>query len=312
MKHKEISITLILLLVILNIAGVSFDSDTLHYITFPFYQIGSLIRSLSQSGTVGNILSWIIYLLVISLPLLYLKFIKKETNKNDIILIIFNFCLVIFLYFWINPGYISTTTKIQGYANVVFVIFGCILYSLLLLYVLLELINKIKNSSELSILRIILGSLKAILYLLIFIVFGNLLSEFLSIHNQINEFDAQYGSKLFINIIQFLIKALPYLLSIYLVLKLHDFVLSHYRNPYSQESVQLLESTSTFSMKTLIITLISLLVYLVIVLFLLSSSNMTFTFTIPITPLLLMTSIILFNQLYRSNKALYDENQGFI
>lgn len=70
MKRREISIVLILFLVALNLGGINFQTNFMHIITFPYAQIGNILRMFSQSE---NNIACIVYLLVSLSPLLYLK-----------------------------------------------------------------------------------------------------------------------------------------------------------------------------------------------------------------------------------------------
>lgn len=315
MKRREISIVLILFLIALNLGGINFQSNFMHIITFPYAQIGNILRIFSQSENIGNIVAWILYLLVSLSPILYLKFIKKEKSNNDYMLIIYSLCLFVFIYFWINPGLVMTGILKPGFSSLFQLIIAAILHSILLIYVISEFMRKIDQSKDLSVLRLVLSALTILQYVLLFVVFGILLSEFVF---DISSLDFNYvvpGYELFIIFFKFITKALPYVLSILLISRLIYFVEDHYRNPYSDENILTLESISKSSYQYLLISLVMIIIYLGSLLIfneLTTIALQQYQFSIPVFSIILMVLILLLNKLYQSNKAIFDENKGFI
>lgn len=75
-------------------------------ISFPFVQIGYLVRTMSLSGPFGNVIAWIVYVLFCIAPLILLSVrIKKGLHKSeDILLILLCILLFVSIYYMINPG----------------------------------------------------------------------------------------------------------------------------------------------------------------------------------------------------------------
>lgn len=75
-------------------------------ISFPFVQIGYLIRTISLSGSLGNAIAWIAYVSFCSSPLILiaLRIRKKIHGKEDTLLLLLSTLLFITMYYMINPG----------------------------------------------------------------------------------------------------------------------------------------------------------------------------------------------------------------
>jgi len=74
----------------------------LKILTFPFTLLGNALRSLSLSGTIGNIAAIVLYLAIAALPLLF-KW-KKKWQKEDWLLPVTSVLILYVLYYFINPG----------------------------------------------------------------------------------------------------------------------------------------------------------------------------------------------------------------
>ncbi|MBQ3256469.1 MAG: hypothetical protein IJA67_03540 [Oscillospiraceae bacterium] len=80
---------------------------------FPFAPIAKGLRLLSLSGTVGNLLAWVIYVLLCALPLLPLWLLrrKEKSAKSDLLFVLLIPVLAIALYRLINPTGLLASTE---------------------------------------------------------------------------------------------------------------------------------------------------------------------------------------------------------
>lgn len=164
---------------------------------------------------IGNIFAWGIYILIGLSPLIYLKFIKKDSHKHDLILYILSIFLLFFLYFWINPGYLIYRQHQENLALFIRILFASILYTLIILYLILEFNERMKSSSNLSTLRIHRIGLISLQFLFVFMIFGPYLSDITNrIYTAYNPYYHQGNVSTFIFLfLRFISQILPLALS---------------------------------------------------------------------------------------------------
>lgn len=111
--------------------------------TFPFEQIGWGLRQLSLSGTVGNVVAIIIFLLVGAIPCCIFYMLKKHGKfcKMDYALYAISVLLLVVLYYMINPGLLQNTMLGSGT-----VLLSGTFYSVLVGYLVLRMISENKKT----------------------------------------------------------------------------------------------------------------------------------------------------------------------
>lgn len=325
MNLKRNSIILALSLLGLNIMGVTIQSNPL---TFPYQQIASMLRLFSSEHPVGNVFAWIAYVGICIAPIILLKWLKKKSDLHDVIIFIYSFLLFIFLYIWINPRVIEFGSRVNNFTPMLLVIFGSILQLLLLLFFSIEIAQRIKEFNNLSLLKVLLNILAFGAYAIIFVVMGIHLSEFFSniifstttstsgFWMNSTNFDPSQSLNFwptFMVIINFIVYILPYGIMLHLIYKLHDFVSDHYRHGYSDDNQLTLQTLVDKATRYILIILVSQIA--IQLLFVVSARfiNMgDFKFGIPFTSIGFILLLLFFNQFYKQNKELADENKGFI
>lgn len=102
----------VLILFILNIFKANIFNMK-QIIFFPYYQISNMLRIMSLSGNIGNIVSWAIYILISIIPIILFIRIKKKNNLKNIDYLLFLISLLIFstIYLGINPNIIEIILK---------------------------------------------------------------------------------------------------------------------------------------------------------------------------------------------------------
>ncbi|MFY9283318.1 MAG: hypothetical protein WAO56_04270 [Miniphocaeibacter sp.] len=112
---KKLTIFLIMEVLILFILNI-FKANIFNMkqiIFFPYYQISNMLRIMSLSGNIGNIVSWAIYILISIIPIILFIRIKKKNNLKNIDYLLFLISLLIFstIYLGINPNIIEIILK---------------------------------------------------------------------------------------------------------------------------------------------------------------------------------------------------------
>lgn len=144
--------------------------------SFPFEQIGSILRTLSLSGDVQNLFAIVLYILFCSSPILYLIYrrSKKRHASEDYILIFISFCLFCSIYLCINPGYISEVTGLSFLTEQqLYTALGSTLWSVIICYILFRTLKGIERKEAPDLLIIIRYIVTAITILTVLDIFGN-------------------------------------------------------------------------------------------------------------------------------------------
>ena len=82
-----------------------YQEASMKYITFPWEQLGALLRGLSLSGFAGNITAWILFLIIGALPLVICAVLaaRHRLRQADILLPVLTIVLYVALWFFTNP-----------------------------------------------------------------------------------------------------------------------------------------------------------------------------------------------------------------
>ena len=110
------------------------------YITFPWAQLGTALRRLSLSGSVGNAAAWGLFFLIGAIPLAAaaILYVRRRSCKADILLAALSIMLYVSIWFYINPSYMDVYLSPLPVGEFSGYILGTVLYSLLLTWVLLR------------------------------------------------------------------------------------------------------------------------------------------------------------------------------
>ena len=153
--------------------------------TFPFEPVGALLRAMSLSGIIGNILAILIYLLIGLLPVGALLWIRRRRKFcwEDLLLAVLSPVLFLTMYLMINPGlmeqWMGAVFGISGGSVVGKALLGGAVYSVILSYAVLQFLRRTDAADT----KTLQGYLRGILYLiaviLVFAIFQSGLGGFL-------------------------------------------------------------------------------------------------------------------------------------
>ncbi len=118
-------------------------------LSFPFKQLGEVLRKLSLASEAGNIAAWILYVVICLIPtgIFVSKLLRKKNKKEDLLLLVISLVLFYVMYVMINPWVaLDTTYLIEGYIG--YGALGGIVYSALIGYLVLKLVRKFKGAKQ--------------------------------------------------------------------------------------------------------------------------------------------------------------------
>lgn len=144
--------------------------------SFPFEQIGSILRTLSLSGGVQNLFTIVLFILFCSSPIFYLAYrrSKKRYASEDYSLIFISLCLFCSMYLYINPGYISKVTGLSFLTEQqLYIALGSTLWSIIICYILFRILYGIERKETPDLLLLIRYIVTAIIILTVLDIFGN-------------------------------------------------------------------------------------------------------------------------------------------
>lgn len=290
------------------------------YATFPWEQLGRMLRRLSLSGSAGNVTAWVLFLLIGALPLAGFLFFRcrRHVCRADILLLPLSVALYVGLWFFVNPSYMDRYLSPIPMGGAAKYALAAVIDSLLLTWLLLRCLFYCKTMPHgrlLSSLRILLDIYVALSVVTVFVQGGAQFMEECSSLTQGNtgtDSSLVTVSVLFLAL-QALLGLLPTAAKLALLLLASDFLRNYGSDAYSEETYARMERLTLASNRFLILILLSNVSFNVLQLlfsrFLLSSFHRVL---FPLTDLLVVLGIRLLGSLYLEGKRLKEDNDLFI
>lgn len=148
MKNKKNKKNLLLIVeaficIGLCIFGGSNFNLTNELLSFPFKQISLTLRRLSMLNGVGNVFSWILFILICSTPIIVglIKWVRKSFVIEEILLIVISIVLTPAIYYMINSESIVSDMVINPSREQLTWILAAIIYSVVVSYVLIKIVR---------------------------------------------------------------------------------------------------------------------------------------------------------------------------
>ena len=103
MNKKRLNVFLVAESVVCLALFFLMKNNTIGYdriVSFPFVQIGQLIRTMSLSSAFMNILAWAVYILFCAIPLTFfgIRIARKQKDSEDFLLVILSVLMFICMY----------------------------------------------------------------------------------------------------------------------------------------------------------------------------------------------------------------------
>jgi len=286
---------------------------------FPFEQIGIMLRWLSETGILGNTIAIVIYVCLCMLPVLYLLLVRRKRGHfpEDILLALLSLLLFVVMYRMINPA--SFHINLAGFFSqeMLLPMSGFIIYSVLFTYIFLRVLRRCYSTNIEKLQKYLVALLYALNALFVFIAagicFGNFLTSIqtLKAGNVGNE--QGLGLTYVFLFFQYVVNALPYVLSVFVVFSVLSLLYEMRQDRYSGETVIAADNLSRLCGTVLAVTVLSGMTYnLIQFIFAKWLSVINSNIEIPLQSIVFLLAILFVTQIIRDNKKLKDDNNMFI
>ncbi|HHY81299.1 MAG TPA: hypothetical protein GX505_01300 [Clostridiales bacterium] len=322
MKRKTFILILVIeavLCTVLSIMKADFSEGLAVVMAFPFEQVGILLRSLSLSGTIGNIIAIVIYTAICLAPAAIFFTLKKRRRLyfGDGLLILMSAVLFVVQYLMINPGYISSFFGKAIELNISRAVLGGSVYSLICSYFVLRILDLFFDSGtkKLQKYMIILLCLLNVLFVYMFFgsSFSNLLNSIVSLRAQNIGNEHLLGVTYVFLVLQFIVDALPYILDIFVVFASLDLLDEISADFYSYESVKSAGRLSHICRITLVATVLTNTAFnLIQLIFAKRLMVINNSVHIPFLSVIFVLAVLILARYIEENKKLKDYNDMFI
>lgn len=296
-----------------------FVSTMIGLFSFPFLQIGNLLRNLSLSGPWGNGFAWFTYLILSLTPLfiLYVLSKKRPLAKEDGILLLLVPVLLLVFYQMINPSQLFSPIPGQPGVELGRALAGGSVYSLLTTYGVLRIVRRFLEADKEQLLLYGKLFLRILSLAFVFLVFGPLFLDFLQSVVQLREGNTGVESGLtlsyFFLFLEYLVQALPYLLCIPILLSAWTFLSQILESSGSRDIVARAQVLSKRCAAVLIVITLShsgwfLLQYL-------TASKLHVlrgVIQLPLLAVAFLLALLLLSQFFQENVRLKEDNDLFI
>ena len=195
-------------------------------LSFPFAQISDLLRWLSLSGTFGNLVSWLMYLLLGLAPLCLLYIRRPLTVKKAFMPILMSFVLLYVLYAGINPMAPALLLGAPGGLLVYRAELGATVYITALTWLILRWLDQVVRFRKRGLYLSLLALLQLFAAGLVVVAFGSCTSQALSDIQAVQAGNGMHGllPTYIIMVFGSLVQALPMVLNVITVISAIDLV----------------------------------------------------------------------------------------
>ncbi len=305
--------------ILLTVAPLSFSNIFTSALAFPFEQIGLILRFLSLSGGLGNIVAFLLYLILCLIPIGYFILIIKRRKLyfEDGLLVLFSLSLFVILYLMTNPYIISTFPYSGFFQKLNMALLGSCLYSILLGYFILRILRLFSKSNITMLSKYITSLLYIINVIFIYLIFGagfsDLLNSFIALQNGNLGNEHLLGVTYIFLIFEYVISVLPYAMNIIIVIISLNLLKELQLDRYSSETISVAKKISIFCTLSLKITIVSYIGFNVAqLLFAKSLMVIRGSLEIPLFSILFVLMILLLTRLITENKMLKEDNDLFV
>lgn len=326
-SYLILAIEAILCILFSTILPLSLSSFTT-VIAFPFEPVGNLLRMLSLSGSFGNVIAIVIYVILCLLPMGFLflnhrkqnygeqnqqNHRKQKLHLEDVLLVLLTFVLFAVLYLMINPGEIAAYLGQAAQAGIAKAILGTVTYSIIIGYGVIHLVRlfvaaqRVKIQKYLSVLLFILNAV------FVYVIFGANVRTLASQISDTRAANAGNESALTLTYVflglQYIVNVLPYVLDILIVGRVLTLVGEIAKDRYSQSTVLAAKRLSKTCCCMLSITVVSDLVFNILQLIAMRQLVVVNTVAnIPVLSILFVLMVLLLTQFIHENTALKEDN----
>lgn len=305
--------------VILSLAGKFLFQGFSVVMAFPFEQIGSLLRMLSLSGSLGNLVSIVIYSAICLIPLIILFLLRKKRKlyAEDTLLVVLSAVLFIVIYYMVNPGFLSNFLGSSlGYGTGK-AFLGVIVYSVLVSYVLIRITRLFFSADAGRLQKYLMILLYSLNIFVVFFVFGARFSELLDSFARLRQSNTGNEDGLGISyvflVLGYIADAISTAMIIPVVIRGQNLLSELSSDRYSEMSVICAERLSRTCRLAVVLSILSNLGYNLLQLVFIRKLFVTdSTILMPVFSIAFLLAALLFAQYIRETRQLKEDHDMII
>lgn len=326
MKDKGFPIFLAIEAVFLLILYYAFNGESVWssaVLGFPFIQVGAGLRMLSLSGSVGNGVAILLYVLLCLLPVAALLLFRRKRSlaPEDGLLVLLSLFLFLVFYFMINPGKIpGLLSGEEGSLLLEQSLFSGAAYALMFSYAVIRALRHFMGADREQLQDYLAILLRILAMYFVFLAFGASFQVFLEGIAPLQtdtvmglELALYDGSNYFFAFLQYLANMLPYVLDVAVVLATLNLMKAMKENRYSQEVITWAHRVSRLCAVSLAATvLVTAALNLLQLLYLDRLRSVNIQVVIPVLSVAFVLTVLLVVQFIGENRQLKEDNDLFI
>ena len=269
---------------------------------FPFEQIGGLLRILSLSGVVGNIIAILLYVGICLVPsMVYLQlYKKKKAGKVDLLLPVLSLVLLLVIYYMINPGLFIVT--VPGSSKMML---GMLFYSVFFGYLILRILDKCMKSNA----EWLEKRLRILLFFVVMVFVYNIIVECLGKLFPVEEWNVSFV----FNSLRSVVDALPLVLDIVIIFGGIQLLDAMKKDRYSEEAIFSAEKLAKICIHSLVITILSgIALNALQVVFRNQLNDVNLVINIPLLSILFTLAVLILAKYIRETQKMKEELDMFI
>ena len=306
-------------LILLSIFGGSLVDYLGVIFSFPFMQIGDVLREMSWSGTAGNVAAWCIYcgFCLIPVAVLVVKLVRRRFKPEDGLLLVISAVLFAVTYFLVNITSYTNQMVFSMTLDMSIPILGAVAYSVIVGYVVIKITRKVYSAEG--------GKLKHYLNVILFIVnmalVYNIFGEGLSgIMKELQPVELIYGWDVgayritqVMAVVEYVADVIVNLMTIVIIIMAQSLVSELDINKLSEKVIGKAKRISKFCVITIVAYVMLYIIFNVLqLIFMQKLYTINGTVSIPLVLIMAMMLFMIVARYIVDTKKIKDENDMFI
>lgn len=308
-----------LLCILICIVGEVSSNVLGDIVSVPFEQLGGVLRILSLSGALGNIVAWCLYIGICTTPIIIgiIKLIKRRFKMEDGLLFVLGGVLYVVMYYTINTSEFRGPEGILMDKEISVAVLGAAAYSVIIGYIMLVAVRKVRSSNTCSLRTYLNVILLVVNVILVYATFGSGLRGVLDSLANLVETNVGFEqelltSKIFVWI-GYMIDVVINVMLIGTIIAIQQFIEKFDMDNISEMTVARAGKISKFCAVTVVINVLLHITYNVLQIILVSELHVIkSTVSIPIIMVVAMLVFMVMAQFILDAKKIKDENDMFI
>ncbi len=336
MKRKLLYVLLCAEAAICVLAALLIPSDAGGFVAvwqLPFGQAGALLRAMSLSGSMGNAIAFVLYVIICCVPAAFLliKLVKKRAKAEDALLAAMSAYLFYLMYMMINPGNIGGSIS-MGSEDIGKSALASVFWSLLIGWFVLKLLRFARDRQTADILNMLSILFTLTTFVIVFasayIGTSDLKTSIKALEasntdttsqaivnmemGNIGAYDALAPTKAFL-IFRYIVGQIPAVMDVLIFISAKTLAKQLKVERYSIDVVNTSKRLASLCKFAVIIAVLStLLINLTQLVFSGSLRSMNFNNTIPISSILIALVMLLLSRYFAESRKIKQENEMFV